>query len=128
MPDNQVEIDGQPVRYAVIDQIARSNDRINRFEREGMPPGFIAPNRRLDAKRDTYPKNDQYQFQEFAGPVFELGGYADISLIDPYTLRRLWVADALSYDDASITIYDAMRKAIDVAEAIDFLREKELSE
>ena len=41
---------------------------------------------------DLYPKSDRYQFQEFAGLVFEYGGYHDITVVNPGTGDRLWVS------------------------------------
>lgn len=69
----------------------------------------------------TYPTTDIYEFGEFAGPIFEMGGYGDITMIDPYTGRRLWVGGAFQDGDS---IYDAMTKAISVAEEIGFLKEE----
>jgi hypothetical protein len=66
-----------------------------------------------------YPQDDKYEFQEFAGPVFEMGGYGDMTMIDPYTGRRLWVSQALLGEDWSP--YQAMRKVIELAEKHDFL-------
>lgn len=43
-----------------------------------------------------YPKNDQYQWGEFAFAAIELGGYSDMSLVDPMTGTRLWVGEILS--------------------------------
>ena len=63
-----------------------------------------------------YPSKDTYQFNEFAALVVELGGYGDISLIDPYTGSRLWVADVFTSDTDGV--FDALRKALDVAEEV----------
>ena len=75
--------------------------------------------------QDPYPKNDLYQFQEFAGPVFELGGYGDMSLIDPYTMRRLWVSDVLREEEREGPAYllNAIRRVLDVAETVGFFAE-----
>lgn len=65
----------------------------------------------------VYPKTDVYHFQEFAGPVFEFGGYSDITMIDPWSGRRLWISDGA----AEGSIYDQLRAAIDEAEKVGFL-------
>ena len=67
-----------------------------------------------------YPKTDSYTFGEFAGPVIEYGGYADMTMVDPYTSRRLWVADVFASSEG-VTIYQAMRQVIDVAEQTGFM-------
>lgn len=85
-------------------------------------------------KTRCYPTTDTYTWSEFAGvaihdgegkPVaaVEMGGYCDLSMVDPYTLQRLWVADVLSTreDGSEPTIYDALRALIDIAEREQFL-------
>lgn len=113
---------GHTVEFSITDQIARNNKRLDRFATEGLPPGMFAPSRRLSADRDVYPKTDSYQFQEFAGVVFELGGYSDITMVDPYTLRRLWVGEVLELDEIGSPLYlfNGIRKVLDVAEAVGF--------
>lgn len=65
-----------------------------------------------------YPKNDQYQWGEFALMAFELGGYSDISMVDPYTGTRFWVGDVLSDGP---TWYEAMHRVIAAAEQANFI-------
>lgn len=66
-----------------------------------------------------YPQRDTYQFQEFAGLVFELGGYGDVTLCDPYTGRRLHLMHAFDGPDGqTLGLFDAMRKVIDAAEQV----------
>jgi|SRR5215831_1725962 len=72
---------------------------------------------------ECYPKREAYVFNEFAGPIFELGGYSDMTLIDPWSGRRLWVADALGTPDMPIPLFDAIRYVLQVAEAVGFLVE-----
>ncbi len=69
-----------------------------------------------------YPKSDSHQFGEFAGPVFEMGGYSDITIVNPYNGNRLWVSQAF---DGSADLYTAMERAIVVARKIDFFEQKE---
>jgi hypothetical protein len=114
-----VIIGGMPFEYERHDFIKESNERLDAIEAdpekyEGVP----RPERRLSADTDVYPKSPSYTFQEFAGPVFELGGYGDLTLINPTTLERLWVADVLK---GEASIYDAMTNVIAVAEEIGFL-------
>jgi hypothetical protein len=72
----------------------------------------------------VYPQAAKYAFQEFAGPVFELGGYGDMTMIDPYSGRRLWVsAELLGPEKASI--YDSMKRVIEIAERNRFLERTE---
>jgi hypothetical protein len=75
--------------------------------RTGRPPKY-------------YPQRDSYEFQEFAGPVFELGGYGDITLVNPYNGMRMWVSSTalIGTDD---TTYDWMIKAIEIAKECHFL-------
>ena len=81
---------------------------------------------------ECYPATGTYTFGEFAGPVFEHGGdgenaapafefgaYGDMSLVDPWTGRRLWVA--VFNAGQPMSVYDAMRKVIEIAEATGFL-------
>ena len=82
-----------------------------------------------DDKTACYPTAESYTWGAFAGlaiesdgkPIaaIELGGYNDMEMVDPYTLQRLWVADVMRDDNTSI--YDALRKLIDVAEREQFL-------
>lgn len=75
-----------------------------------------------------YPTTDTYTWGAFAGlaiesdgkPIaaIEMGGYCDLEMVDPYTLQRLWVADVMR---GETSIYDALRKLIDVAEREQFL-------
>lgn len=39
---------------------------------------------------ECYPKAGSHVWNEFAGLAIELGGYGDITAIDPYTGRRFW--------------------------------------
>jgi hypothetical protein len=89
VPDFEtVEIDGLPITYSISDN------------------GGLA-----------YPQQDTFTLQEFAGPVFEIGGYGDMGLINPYKCKRLWVGGALDDND----IYEGMRRVINVAEKLGFL-------
>jgi hypothetical protein len=121
-----VLVNGVGREFAITDTIAQNNRRLDTLQAEGQPAALL-PTRRLEHGKDTYPSTDTYQFQEFAGVVFELGGYGDITMIDPYTLRRLWVADALAYDEVGGGTYllNAIRLACDVAEATGFFAGKE---
>jgi hypothetical protein len=100
-----VELDGKPARYTL---------------HQGNKDG-------------SYP--DTFKFNEFPGPVFELGGYGDITIHNPATGDSLWVGDAfgqmLNYkgfgadgepaDDTRYGLAEAMRRAISVAEQAGFL-------
>jgi hypothetical protein len=112
--------------YKVIDQIAENQERRTKWRenkdwREKMQGVGMTEPQVLD-KSKTYPNQAEYTFQEFAGPVFEFGGYGDMTMIDPYTLRRLWVGKEFLFEG---TTYDWMRRVIDLAEAIDFLHDHE---
>ena len=77
-----------------------------------------------------YPRCSTFQFGEFAGPVVELvtdagtrpamaaesDGYGNISLTDPWTGDRLTVEG-----DPAGDLWDDMRRAVDVAQAIGFM-------
>jgi len=115
-------------KYEVHDFIAEHNARCEDIEANpekwrGLLAGL--PTQRVwDPAKEVYPQKDHYTFQEFAGPVFELGGYGDMTLIDPYSQRRLWVADVLK-DAAEQSIYDAMITTIKIAQEIGFLGSEE---
>ncbi len=64
-----------------------------------------------------YPKNDKYEFGMFAGFVFEFGGYGDISLINPYNGRSMWVSQNIV---GKMTSYQAMHKILELAEKHNF--------
>jgi hypothetical protein len=64
-----------------------------------------------------YPKNDEYQFQEFAFAVIELGGYSDMSIVDPMTGARFWAGEILSDGP---TWYEAMHRLASAAEQVGF--------
>jgi hypothetical protein len=75
-------------------------------------------------KEQTYPKTDMYQYQEFAGPVIEFGGYSDITMVDPYTGRRLWMGAEYDANDRPVTdndTYAQITKLVALAKEIDFL-------
>jgi hypothetical protein len=98
-------------------------------------PGYGVVRFRLGDEQDReacYPAVDLYQFQEFAGPVFELGGYGDMTLIDHYTGRRLWMAPERANDGhvmpgdpvlTEMSVYDQMARLIALAKEIDFMGE-----
>jgi hypothetical protein len=113
--------------YEVHDFIKEVNERADQYRadvdlRAQMDRLNMRQPTRLDPLQDVYPKKGSYTFQEFAGPVFEFGGYGDMTLIDPYTLRRLWVSQQVV---GELGVYDAMRRVIDLAEATGFLRDEE---
>jgi hypothetical protein len=41
-----------------------------------------------------YPKAEAHVWSEFAGLAIELGGYGDITAIDPHSGRRFWLGSA----------------------------------
>ena len=65
-----------------------------------------------------YPKNDMYQWGEFAVMAVECGGYSDMSLVDPMTGTRFWVGEVLADGP---TWYEAMHRVISAAERADFI-------
>jgi hypothetical protein len=105
------------IEYEVSNLIDSNNERCD----NARVPAEWKPKRRLGPD-DVYPQKGEYVFQEFAGPVFEFGGYGDITMVDPYTLDRLWISQAGIHAavGANASGYDWMRVAIDVAEAIGF--------
>jgi len=107
------------VEYSVHDFIAESQESVKHRRNNPELYGFLKDVTPL-TQDDVYPKKDSYTFQEFAGPVFELGGYGDLTMVDPYTLKRLWISQS---SIQGLSFFDAMRRAIDVAEAIQFLGE-----
>jgi hypothetical protein len=113
-----VTIDSQDVEYEISSLIEDNHLAIEHAMRGGVPvPFFAGPKMKLDPDKDVYPANDQYQFQEWPAFVFEIGGYGDMTMVDPYTLHRLWVADAFHNGRS---VWDAMRFCIDVAEHVKF--------
>ncbi len=96
---------------------------------------------------ECYPKTDSYTWGEFAGLAIEMGGYSDLSLVDPYTGRRFWCGYAFKCDEHAralnqaepgeaamavyaqssdcgdchaVTFYAALRGTIATAEAVGF--------
>lgn len=70
-----------------------------------------------------YPQAGAHVWGEFAGLAVELGGYNDITAIDPATGRRLWVGRAFAKEavaDPTPTIYSALRKLVDAMETHRF--------
>lgn len=52
--------------------------------------------------------------------IFEVSNHGDISIINPFSNKRLWVGAAF---DQTLNLYEAMRRAMSVAEKICFLGE-----
>lgn len=72
-----------------------------------------------DAER--YPKAAAHVWGEFAGMSVELGGYQDMSLVDPYTGRRFWLEKAfVGPDGEQLSFWDALRATINAAQAAEF--------
>jgi hypothetical protein len=109
----------------VPEYILHTHEDITVREGNGHPNALIVfpPVRdyRTGQPIPTYPKSSMYEFQEFAGLVFELGGYGDITMINPYTGLRLWISQDILAECASDDIYAWMRKAIDIAQECRFL-------
>lgn len=78
---------------------------------------------------DCYPKGPTvaqlkpgavvHVWQEFPGFVVELGGYGDMTIVDPYTGRRMWMW--IPDEFWSQGVIAAYRYAIDVADRVGFL-------
>jgi hypothetical protein len=95
------------------------------------------------------PENGGYNdhvWQEFAGLAIEMGGYSDITAIDPYSGRRFWLSDAFKCDvhtamlknakpgeeaiavyqashecgDCGDSLYNAVRRLLDAMQAVGF--------
>jgi hypothetical protein len=75
-----------------------------------------------DGKGPWAPKTDWYRFAEFAHWVVEMGGYSDLTLVNPYDGRRLHLAWAMLDDNEEPfrNPWDGLRKLIDAAEMVDF--------
>lgn len=73
-----------------------------------------------------YPETEahDYTWGAFAGAAIELGGYGDLILVDPYSGRRLWLADCLD-DEPKGSFLRGLRKLLDLAEATGFLDDPE---
>lgn len=54
-----------------------------------------------------YPRSDSHTWGEFAGLAVEMGGYGDLTAIDPYTGRRFWLGSALRCDEHSLALAKA---------------------
>lgn len=52
-------------------------------------------------KAKVYPSNDTHRYSEWPALVIEMGGYSDLTAIDPYSGRRFWVSDAFRCDEHS---------------------------
>lgn len=55
---------------------------------------------------ETYPTAD-HKWGEFAGLAIEMGGYNDLSAVDPYTGRRFWLEGAMRCDAHSAALHAA---------------------
>lgn len=69
-------------------------------------------------EEQRYPQATAHTWGEFPVIAVEMGGYSDITAVDPYTGRRLWLGGA---NGADATPYDALRRLIDAMEAQGFL-------
>jgi hypothetical protein len=124
MEDYQpIELDSGTVMYSITDTIEETN-RVHdewvtnsELRRQMQGLGLKRPIK-LDPRTEVYPQKPSYTFQEFAGAVFEIGSFGDMIMVDPCTLKTLWVGGAF---DPARSIYDAMRRVLDVAEKVGFL-------
>lgn len=129
-----IELESGTVMYSITDTIEETNmvhDKWatdSEFRRQMQDLGLKRPIK-LDPGAEVYPQKPSYTFQEFAGAVFEIGSFGDLIMVDPCTRKTLWVGGAF---DSARSIYDAMRRALDVAEKVGFLgtpdREDEINE
>jgi len=97
-------------------------------------------------KQECYPQAGSHTWSEFAGLAIEMGGYSDLTAIDPYTGRRFCLGQAFTCDrhsaalaaakpgDQAIAVYDeqsgcgecsapfftAIRRLLDAMEAAGF--------
>ena len=62
--------------------------------------------------------NDQ-KFASLLTCAFEVSNHGDISIINPFSGKRLWIG--ASAFDQTTNLYEALRRAITVAEKIYFL-------
>lgn len=68
-----------------------------------------------------YPRQGHHIWNEFAGLAIEMGGYSDLTAVDPYTGRRFWLEHAFWCDehaaavaaaepgDAAVAVYVAVQ-------------------
>ena len=61
-----------------------------------------------------YPQAGSHTWGEFAGLAVELGGYSDITLVDPYGGSRLWVKPT----NPDGTFLEWLAEAVQVAQQI----------
>lgn len=57
------------------------------FAESGLPECSVTAG---IAREYCYPKVEVHTWQEFAGFAVEMGGYGDLTMIDPYSGRRFW--------------------------------------
>jgi hypothetical protein len=117
---------------------------------ETVGTGVTEQGRDWKITQGVKPENGGYNdhvWQEFAGLAIELGGYSDMTAIDPYSGRRFWLSSAfkcdthtamlaaakpgeeaievyrLSHecDDCGDSIYNAIRRLVDAMQAVGFL-------
>jgi hypothetical protein len=118
-----VELESGTVMYSITDTIEETNRvhdewiKDDKLRRQMLSLGIKRPIK-LDPVAEVYPQKPSYTFQEFAGAVFEIGSFGDLTMVDPCTRKTLWVGGAF---DAARSIYDAMRRVLDVAEKVGFL-------
>jgi hypothetical protein len=70
-----------------------------------------------------YPDNGTHTWGEFAGMAIELGGYGDMTMVDPYSGQRLWMGAIRDAEGAIVdeTPYAQLRRLADLAEREQFL-------
>jgi hypothetical protein len=90
-----------------------------------FPPEFHA---QTQQPIKYFPNSDTYEFQEFACAVFELDGYGDITLVNPYNGLRLWISAEELPRGKDTTVYEQMARAIELAREYQFLERDEHGE
>lgn len=68
---------------------------------------------------ECYPRASTHTWQEFAGFAVELGGYKDLTMVNPTTGQRLWVKIPDNTWNRGFSA--ATRYLLDAAEALGFL-------
>lgn len=70
-----------------------------------------------------YPDAPAHTWNAFAGMAIELGGYGDMTMIDPYSGQQLWMGAIRGAEGAIVdeTPYAQLRRLIDLAEREQFL-------
>lgn len=86
--------------------------------------------RRGDREALHYPQAEAHTWNEFAGLAVEMGGYGDLTAVNPWNGDRLHLMWALgkNMEPGEVSFYDALRRLVDAMERTEFLGKEDGSD